>query len=103
MQVLCRTISYFTTTGEISNLIFLLLKIYIHFTLNDINFKCLLYFQMEEEKEKVKQIEESNHCMVLQLQECKERNCSLIKEKSMIEQNNCEIISEVKKKISKDK
>ena len=71
--------------------------------MNDINFKYLLYFQMEEEKEKVKQIEESNHCMVLQLQEFKERNCSLVKEKSMIEQNNCEIISEVKKKISKDK
>lgn len=42
-------------------------------------------------------MEESNHCIMQQLQEYKEQNCNLIKEKSIIEQNNCEIISEVNK------
>ncbi|XP_076477984.1 uncharacterized protein LOC117163510 isoform X4 [Bombus vancouverensis nearcticus] len=55
----------------------------------------ILQQQIEGEKEKIKQMEESNHCIVQQLQEYKEQNCNLIKEKSIIEQNNCEIISEL--------
>ncbi|XP_071859804.1 uncharacterized protein isoform X3 [Bombus fervidus] len=55
----------------------------------------ILQQQIEGEKEKIKQMEESNHCIVQQLQEYKEQNCNLIKEKSIIEQNNCDIISEL--------
>ncbi|XP_061932343.1 putative autophagy-related protein 11 isoform X4 [Apis cerana] len=56
----------------------------------------ILQQQIEKEREKFKQIEESNRCIIQQLQEYKEQNNDLVKEKSIIEQNNCEIISELR-------
>ncbi|CAL7950290.1 unnamed protein product [Xylocopa violacea] len=55
----------------------------------------ILQQQIEVEREKTQKIEESNRCLVQQLQNYIEQNCVLVKEKAIVEQTNCEIISEL--------
>lgn len=50
---------------------------------------------MENEREKTMQLEESNRCLVQQLQNCIEQNCSLTKAKTAAEENNYKIITEL--------
>lgn len=56
----------------------------------------LSLLQVESERERGIKLEESNRCLVQQLQNYIEQNCSLTKEKAAVEENNYKIITEVR-------